>query len=137
MTQIATVERLIDKEHAEISVARKTACGHDCETCAGCGVMGYAIHAVAKNHIHAQPRDKVIVESNTRKVMNVVVLVYVLPFICFFVGYAVGHAGFHYGDAASGAVGARFFALVLIPAFFYNRYANRTGTLQYEILRLF
>ena len=40
MTQIATVERIIDSDHAEISVPRKSACGHDCEECAGCGVSG-------------------------------------------------------------------------------------------------
>ena len=34
MTQIATVERIIDADHAEISVPRKSACGHDCEECA-------------------------------------------------------------------------------------------------------
>ena len=31
MTQIATVERILDTDHAEISVPRKSACGHDCE----------------------------------------------------------------------------------------------------------
>ena len=35
MTQIATVERIIDRDHAVISVPRKSACGHDCEECAG------------------------------------------------------------------------------------------------------
>ena len=40
MTQIATVERILDDTHAEISVPRKSACGHDCEECAGCGVSG-------------------------------------------------------------------------------------------------
>ncbi len=34
MTQIATVERILDDTHAEISVPRKSACGHDCEECA-------------------------------------------------------------------------------------------------------
>ena len=137
MTQIATVEKLLDREHAEISVPRKSACGHDCETCAGCGVSGYAVHAIARNPIHAQPGDKVVVESSTKKVLNVVALVYVLPFVCFFAGYAVGHAGLHFGDGGSGVVGAIFFALGLIPAFLYNRYARRTGALQYEIVRLF
>ena len=42
MTQVATVERILDKTHAEISVPRKSACGHDCEECAGCGVTGAA-----------------------------------------------------------------------------------------------
>ena len=43
MTQIATVERILDADHAEISVPRKSACGHDCEECAGCGVSGASL----------------------------------------------------------------------------------------------
>ena len=46
MTQIATVERILDDTHAEISVPRKSACGHDCEECAGCGVSGISVPAV-------------------------------------------------------------------------------------------
>ena len=61
MTQIATVERIIDNDHAEISVPRKSACGHDCEECAGCGVSGAAVHAKAVNTIGAQPGQKVVV----------------------------------------------------------------------------
>ena len=40
MTQIATVEKILPGGMAEISVPRKSACGHDCEECAGCGVSG-------------------------------------------------------------------------------------------------
>ena len=35
MTQIATVEKILPGGMAEISVPRKSACGHDCEECAG------------------------------------------------------------------------------------------------------
>lgn len=55
MTQIATVERILDADHAEISVPRKSACGHDCEECAGCGVTGAAVHARASNPIAPGP----------------------------------------------------------------------------------
>ena len=137
MVQIATVEKLIDDEHAEISVPRKSACGHDCADCAGCGVTGYAVHAVAKNPIHAAPGDKVVIESSTRKVMWVVALVYVIPLVCFFLGYAVGSAALHWGDLMSGLVGALFFVLGLIPAFLYNRHVKKSGSLEYHIVRLF
>lgn len=60
MTQIATVERILDENHAEISVPRKSACGHDCEECAGCGVTGAAVHARALNPIGARPGQKVV-----------------------------------------------------------------------------
>ena len=67
MTQIATVEKLLPGGYAEISVPRKTACGHDCEECAGCGMTGAAIKARAKNDPNAQPGEKVVVESSTKK----------------------------------------------------------------------
>ena len=43
MTQIATVEKILPGGMAEISVPRKSACGHDCEECAGCGVSGASV----------------------------------------------------------------------------------------------
>lgn len=51
MTQIATVERILDDSHVEISVPRKSACGHDCEECAGCGVSGVSVYAKALNTV--------------------------------------------------------------------------------------
>ena len=138
MTQIATVEKIIDAEYAEIAVPRQSACGHDCADCAGCGMTGgYSVHAVARNPVQAKPGDKVVVEGSTKKVLGVAALVYVVPFICFFLGYAFGHGVFSLGDGMSGLVGAIFFALGLIPALLYNRYAKKTGTLQYDIVRLF
>ena len=87
MTQIATVEKLLPGGYAEISVPRKTACGHDCEECAGCGMTGAAIKARAKNDPNAQPGEKVVVESSTKKLLGVVALVYVLPVVGFLLGY--------------------------------------------------
>lgn len=137
MTQIATVEKIIDLKRAEISVPRKSACGHDCEDCAGCGVAGYAVHAVAQNEIQAQPGDKVVVESSSKKVLGIVALVYVVPFLCFFLGYALGYAGLHLSDGMSGLVGFGGFLLGLIPALLYNRYEKKHETMQYHIVRLF
>ena len=57
MTQIATVEKVLDSNYAEISVPRKSACGHDCEECAGCGMTGAAIRAKARNEIGAAPGE--------------------------------------------------------------------------------
>ena len=67
MTQIATVERILDDTHAEISVPRKSACGHDCEECAGCGVSGVSVYVKALNTVGARPGQKVVVESDTKK----------------------------------------------------------------------
>ena len=89
MTQIATVERIIDADHAEISVPRKSACGHDCEECAGCGVTGAAVHARALNPIGARPGQKVVVQSDTNKMLRIVALVYLTPVLLFLVGYFI------------------------------------------------
>ena len=86
MTQIATVEKVLAGGYAEISVPRKSACGHDCEECAGCGMTGAAIHARARNDVGAQKGDKVVVESSTKKLLGVVALVYLLPVVGFLLG---------------------------------------------------
>ena len=57
MTQIATVEKILNEGYAEVSVPRKSACGHDCEECAGCGMTGAAIHARASDPVGVNPGD--------------------------------------------------------------------------------
>ncbi len=134
MTQIATVERLLDSGYAEISVPRKSACGHDCEECAGCGMTGAAIKARARNDVDAQPGDKVIVESSTKKLFGVIALVYVLPVIFFLLGYFLTEGlaeNWRYVIAIAAAV------VSFLPSIFYDRYAKRKEKLTYQIVRLF
>ena len=134
MTQIATVERLLDNGYAEISVPRKSACGHDCEECAGCGMTGAAIKARAKNGADAQPGDKVVVESSTKKLFGVIALVYVLSVIAFLLGYFLSEGlseNLRYVIAIAAAV------VSFLPSVLYDRYARRRETLTYEIVRLF
>ena len=88
MTQIATVERIVNADYAEISVPRKSACGHDCEECAGCGVSGAAVLARALNPIGARPGQKVVVDSSTSKMLGIVAMVYLIPVVLFVAGYA-------------------------------------------------
>ena len=134
MTQIATVERLLDSGYAEISVPRKSACGHDCEECAGCGMTGAAIKARARNDVDAQPGDKVVVESSTKKLFGVIVLVYVLPVVFFLLGYFLTEGlteNWRYVIAIAAA------AVSFLPSIFYDRYAKRKEKLTYQIVRLF
>ena len=134
MTQIATVEQLLDHGYASISVPRKSACGHDCEECAGCGVTGAAVRARAKNDIGAQPGQKVVVESSTKKLLGVVALVYLLPVIFFMLGYFLTEG---LGETGRYLIAIGAFALSFIPCILYDRYARRHETLTYTILRLF
>ena len=136
MTQIATVERILDADHAEISVPRKSACGHDCEECAGCGVSGASVYARASNPIGAQPGQKVVVESSTKKMLRIVVLVYLIPVVLFFVGYFAAMAvtasvAVQYTAAAVG------FVLGIAGAILYDRRLRARGGLSFTITRLF
>lgn len=136
MTQIATVERIIDADHAEISVPRKSACGHDCEECAGCGVTGAAVHARARNPIGAAPGQKVVVESSTKKMLRIVALVYLIPVVLFFLGYfaamaATASVAVQYTAAAAG------FVLGILGAIGYDRRLRSRGGLSFTIVRLF
>ena len=136
MTQIATVERIIDSDHAEISVPRKSACGHDCEECAGCGVTGAAVLARAANPIGARIGQKVVVQSDTNKMLSIVALVYFIPVALFLIGYVAmafltPNVAIQYGVAIAG------FFIGIVAAILYDRKLKERGGLTFTIVRLF
>lgn len=89
MTQIATVRRVLGNGRVEIAVRRQSACGHDCENCAGCGAEGGVIRTVAYDTIGVTEGDKVLVFSESRGVLGAAAMVYLLPLVFFFLGYAL------------------------------------------------
>ena len=136
MTQIATVERILDASHAEISVPRKSACGHDCEECAGCGVSGVSVYARALNTVGAKPGEKVVVESDTKKMLKIISFVYLSPVVLFLAGYLVTLAltdsvAAQYAAAVAGAV------LGIVLAVWYDRRVKARGGLSFTIVRVF
>ena len=136
MTQIATVERIINSQYAEISVPRKSACGHDCEECAGCGVTGAAVHAKAANTIDARPGQKVVVQSDTKKMLGIVALVYLTPVVLFLLGYLIT-AFLTPSVAMQYFVAVLGFAVGIAAAIFYDRKLRARGGLTFTIVRLF
>ena len=134
MTQIATVEKDLGGGYAEVSVPRKSACGQDCEECAGCGMTGAAIKARARNDIGAQPGDKVVVESSTKKIFGVVALVYVLPVVLFLLGYFLSEG---LAEGMRYAIAVATFVVSFIPCVLYDRHARKKELLTYQIMRLF
>ncbi|MCI8330190.1 MAG: SoxR reducing system RseC family protein [Oscillibacter sp.] len=136
MTQIATVERILDAGHAEISVPRKSACGHDCEECAGCGVSGAAVHARAANPIGAAPGQKVVVESSTGGMLRIVALVYLIPVLLFFAGY-LGAVVLTASVAVQYTAAVAGFILGILAAVVYDRRLRARGGLSFTIVRLF
>ena len=134
MTQIATVEKILDAGFVEISVPRKSACGHDCEECAGCGMTGAAIHARASDPVGVKPGDKVVVQSETKKLLGVVALVYLLPVVSFLLGYFLSEG---LAEKVRYIIAIAAAAAAFLPSIFYDRYAKRHEVLTYTIMRLF
>ena len=126
MTQIATVEKILRGGRAEISVPRKSACGHDCESCSGCGMQGSSTHAVALNPIGAQAGQKVVVESSNKRV-------YAVPIVLFLIGYFASYALTSEGLRYAVAIAA--FCLGIVPAILYDRKLKREGGLAFTIIR--
>ena len=119
-----------------ISVPRKSACGHDCEECAGCGVSGAAVRAKAANPIGARPGEKVVVQSNTKKMLGIVTLVYATPVALFLLGYL---AAFFLGAPVAVQYTAAVigFAAGIAAAIWYDRRLKARGGLSFTIVRLF
>ena len=136
MTQIATVERIIDTDHAEISVPRKSACGHDCEECAGCGVSGAAVHAKAANPIGALPGQKVVVESSTQKMLGIVAFVYLIPVALFLAGYLLA-ALVTVSVAVQYTIAIAAFLAGIGFAVLYDRRLKARGGISFTVVKLF
>ncbi|MBQ9492532.1 MAG: SoxR reducing system RseC family protein [Oscillibacter sp.] len=136
MTQIATVERILDASHAIVCVPRKSACGHDCAECAGCGVTGTAVRAKARNPIGAEPGQQVVVQSGTGTMLRMMAAVYLVPVALFLTGYIVGalltdRVAVQYAAAVCG------FVLGFVPAALYDRRLRAAGGPSFTIVRRF
>ena len=138
MTQNATVEKILERGQVLLSVARQTACGHDCENCAGCGVQGGSVRVVAKDLIGVHPGEKVIVSSRNRQVIGVAALVYLCPVVAFLIGYGVGDVLARLGGGYSAAVHAvaaiGITLLGCMPALWYDRKVRKDHRISFEIV---
>ncbi len=135
MKQIATVERIVPGGRAEIVVARQSACAHDCHECAGCGGTAAPIRAVVDNPVGAQIGQKVVVESETRQIFGVILLVYALPVVLFFLGYFAAAPLQSEGLRSAAAILAFFCGIV--PAVLYDRRIRRSGGMSFTIVQIF
>lgn len=91
MTQNGTVTKLLGNGRAAVAVERSTACGGNCGGCEAC-VFDSRLFVEAENTICAQPGERVVLESETKRVMGAVLLVYMLPVALFFLGLGAGAA---------------------------------------------
>ena len=90
MQQIAVVKRLLPGNQAELQVKRKTACGHDCANCGGCGeIVSKPIMVIADNSIGAQVGESVVITGSSRQVLGLAAILYLVPIVLFFAVYGV------------------------------------------------
>ncbi len=131
MTQQGTIKKLLPNGMAEIEVTRRSACGHDCAKCGGCGGLEtQTLYVVARNRAGAQVGERVLLEGETKRVLSLAALVYLLPLASFFAGYAAGGA---LGSAALG--GGIFFAAGILCACAYSRRMKEKNEVPYEITK--
>ena len=120
MTQQGTIKKLLPNGLAEVEVTRRSACGHDCAKCGGCGGLEtQTLYVTARNHAHASVGDRVLLEGETKQVLGFAVLVYLLPLVLFFVGYGVG-AGMKLGGGLSALIGGVLFIGGILAAMWYS-----------------
>ena len=104
--------------------------------------MGY-VRSSAKDHGRAnriegklEPGQKVVVESDTKKMLKIVSFVYLIPVILFLAGYLIMLAcstsvAVQYTAAVAGAV------LGILLAIWYDRRVKARGGLSFTIVRVF
>lgn len=138
MEQTARVTRLMGAGLAEIAVKRKSACGHDCATCAGkCSelLVESEVKAVASNPLHAQPGDTVRVESRTGQVLQIAAVVYLVPLLLFFV-FCFAGAGITGRESVGLALGGLGFALGIALAVALNGVVRRHNKTTFAIIAI-
>ena len=135
MTQQGTIKKLLPGGMAEIEVTRRSACGHDCAKCGGCGGLEtQTLYVTARNKADANVGERVLIEGETGQVLGLAVLVYVLPIVLFFVGYVLGSLLFE-GGAAGAIGGGVLFAVGILYAILYSRRMKARNEVPYEITK--
>lgn len=135
MTQQGTIKKLLPDGMAEIEVTRRSACGHDCAKCGGCGGLEIqTLYVTARNRAKADVGERVLIEGETGQVLGLAMLVYVLPIVLFFVGYALGSVLFT-GAAAGALGGGVLFVLGILGAIWYSRRMKARNEVPYEITK--
>lgn len=109
MTNFAMVTKVLPGGKAEVQVVRQSACGGNCAGCKGCAEKNI-MTAVANNLINATVGQRVLIESQTKKIISIAVLVYVVPLVLFLISYAIASG---IGASEGICVLVSFLALVL------------------------
>lgn len=132
MLQKAKIIAIHAEGSAEIEVTRESACGHDCGSCAGCGMQAAPIRADAQNSIGAQVGDIVEIETETSKIITIAGIVYLFPLVLFFLVYILLH-GTGQNEALAISLGGLGFVCGLLVAVVLNHHVCHKGDVRFII----
>lgn len=132
MTQTGVVEKLLDRDFAQVRVKIRSACGHNCSDCGSCSSTR-ELFVRAKNTCQAQAGDTVTLRSSTASVMKAVAAVYVLPILFLLAACSVCTAA-ALSEAAVALCAVAALAAGLALAVCIDRRMKKKQAFQYEIL---
>lgn len=132
MTQTATVAAVQGPGVVRVTVARQSACSHDCSTCAGCGAVPGSITVLAKTDLDLTPGDLVELYSRSSRILPIAALVYLGPVLLFLMGYLLPQG---MSEAGRGLLGGIGFVMGLALAVLADRRLRRNGGAGYRVVR--
>lgn len=132
MTQTATVAAVQGPGVVRVTVARQSACSHDCSTCAGCGAVPGSITVLAKTDLDLTPGDLVELYSRSSRILPIAALVYLGPVLLFLMGYLLPQGVSEAGRELLGGIG---FVMGLALAVLADRRLRRNGGAGYRVVR--
>ena len=132
MTQTATVAAVQGPGVVRVTVARQSACSHDCSTCAGCGAVPGSITVLAKTDLDLTPGDLVELYSRSSRILPIAALVYLGPVLLFLMGYLLPQG---VSEAGRGLLGGIGFVMGLALAMLADRRLRQHGGAGYRVVR--
>ena len=132
MTQTATVAAVQGPGVVRVTVARQSACSHDCSTCAGCGAVPGSITVLAKTDLDLTPGDLVELYSRSSRILPIAALVYLGPVLLFLMGDLLPQG---MSEAGRGLLGGIGFVMGLALAVLADRRLRRNGGAGYRVVR--
>ena len=126
MNQKGTVVKVQDDGMAVVLVPRASSCTGSCDGCGGCASLVKTIETEAINAVGAEAGDIVTLESDSKTIYMILLLVFICPMIGVVLFYLL--TSLLTDSEALRALGA-FFGLVFggIGAFIYNGIVKRRG----------
>ena len=134
MTQDAVVTKVFPNGMAEVVVARGTACGSNCGNCESC-VFQNEIKALAKNSVHANQGEKVVIESLSSRIFGAAFIVYIVPMLVFVIGYIIA-ASCGLSEGMSVLCSFIAFCAAVAVIVVYQRRSKRKNPIKFEIVKL-